>query len=474
MTSSRRRAPGTWCSRAPRRTPRATLPCPAAGWCASRPCSQAWGSSGRGTRIGAAWARTLDHVAPARPEPRPAPVPPVAARPRELSVSDVGLWMKDPYDLYAKRILELAPLEALEADPGALERGNVIHKALERFVRAYPGRAADGRRAPPARYRARAVRGVQPPPAGHGAVVAALRAGRRLGDRAGARAPRGRRRDQGGGQGAAPAPGAGRRVPAQGACGSPRAACGRPHHRDRLQDRAPARARRGGLRARAPAAARGRDGRGRSLRRGRARGRGRAPVLAAARRRVRRRREARGRPRPRRARRPGARRTVPADRALRPAARPPIGRAPGPTSPGGATTTIWRGAANGPCEPARRSPPAAAHGRAAPRGRADLLDLGDRLGRHRQDAGAGGSGAAPAARRQRSGPAAVPDLHQGGGGRDGGAGPAGARPAGHRARRSSWKRISRICSAAPPPPRSGRARAPCSPRSSTCPPACRS
>jgi ATP-dependent helicase/nuclease subunit B len=44
--------------------------------------------------------------------------------------------MKDPYDLYAKRILELRPLEALEADPGALERGNVIHQALERFVRA--------------------------------------------------------------------------------------------------------------------------------------------------------------------------------------------------------------------------------------------------------------------------------------------------------------------------------------------------
>jgi ATP-dependent helicase/nuclease subunit B len=62
----------------------------------------------------------------------------VGARPRELSVSDVGLWMKDPYDLYAKRILGLAPLEALEADPGALERGNVIHKVLERFVRAYP------------------------------------------------------------------------------------------------------------------------------------------------------------------------------------------------------------------------------------------------------------------------------------------------------------------------------------------------
>jgi ATP-dependent helicase/nuclease subunit B len=85
-----------------------------------------------------AWAHALDQAPTARPEPRPAPAPPVTARPRELSVSDIGLWMKDPYDLYARRILALGPLEALEADPGALERGNVIHKALERFVRAYP------------------------------------------------------------------------------------------------------------------------------------------------------------------------------------------------------------------------------------------------------------------------------------------------------------------------------------------------
>jgi ATP-dependent helicase/nuclease subunit B len=86
----------------------------------------------------AACARTLDHPRAARPEARPTAAPPVAARPRQLTVSDIGLWMKDPYDLYAKRILQLAPLEALEADPGALERGNIVHKALERFVRAYP------------------------------------------------------------------------------------------------------------------------------------------------------------------------------------------------------------------------------------------------------------------------------------------------------------------------------------------------
>jgi ATP-dependent helicase/nuclease subunit B len=83
------------------------------------------------------WARAVDRVPTVRPEPRPAPMPPVDARPRELSVSDIGLWMKDPYALYAKRILGLEPLDDLEADPGALERGIVIHRALERFVNAH-------------------------------------------------------------------------------------------------------------------------------------------------------------------------------------------------------------------------------------------------------------------------------------------------------------------------------------------------
>lgn len=85
------------------------------------------------------WAATLDLSAGASiPAEQPKPRPPVSARPRELSVSDVGLWMKNPYGLYAKRILKLKPLDPLEADPGAMDRGNIIHEVLEDFVRAYP------------------------------------------------------------------------------------------------------------------------------------------------------------------------------------------------------------------------------------------------------------------------------------------------------------------------------------------------
>jgi ATP-dependent helicase/nuclease subunit B len=51
--------------------------------------------------------------------------------------------MQDAYALYAKRILRLAPLDALDADPGALDRGNIIHGALERFVATYPDQLPD-------------------------------------------------------------------------------------------------------------------------------------------------------------------------------------------------------------------------------------------------------------------------------------------------------------------------------------------
>ncbi len=85
------------------------------------------------------WAMNLDQPGgAARPEPQPKPKPPVANRPRALPVSDIERWMKNPYGLYAKRILNLKPLDPLEADPGAADRGMIIHKVLERFVKAYP------------------------------------------------------------------------------------------------------------------------------------------------------------------------------------------------------------------------------------------------------------------------------------------------------------------------------------------------
>lgn len=64
----------------------------------------------------------------------PAPQPPVAARPDRLSVTDVETLIRDPYAIYAKRILGLRALEPIDADPGAADRGSIIHNAVDRFL----------------------------------------------------------------------------------------------------------------------------------------------------------------------------------------------------------------------------------------------------------------------------------------------------------------------------------------------------
>jgi ATP-dependent helicase/nuclease subunit B len=76
--------------------------------------------------------QTFARVAP--PEPRP----PVIARPRHLSVTQIETWMRDPYSIFARHILRLRPLDPLEADPGAAERGTFIHDALDKFISANP------------------------------------------------------------------------------------------------------------------------------------------------------------------------------------------------------------------------------------------------------------------------------------------------------------------------------------------------
>lgn len=89
----------------------------------------------RPDRPWAAWAEALDTPAgPPAPCARPRPSPPLHARPRELWATDVENLMRDPYAVYARRILGLRPLDGLDADPGLPERGQVIHAALEAFV----------------------------------------------------------------------------------------------------------------------------------------------------------------------------------------------------------------------------------------------------------------------------------------------------------------------------------------------------
>ncbi len=91
-----------------------------------------------------AWAESLNGTeAPATPCLPPHPRPPVAVRPRRLSVTSIEKWVRDPYAIYARHILKLQPLDPIAAEPGAADLGNVIHTALERFMKRQTDILAD-------------------------------------------------------------------------------------------------------------------------------------------------------------------------------------------------------------------------------------------------------------------------------------------------------------------------------------------
>jgi ATP-dependent helicase/nuclease subunit B len=86
-------------------------------------------------------AEALEHPGPrVEPARRPAPRPPVAARPKALSVTEIQTLIRDPYAIYARHVLGLRPLDPLRQTPDARIRGSALHKVLEVFVRdVWPG-----------------------------------------------------------------------------------------------------------------------------------------------------------------------------------------------------------------------------------------------------------------------------------------------------------------------------------------------
>jgi ATP-dependent helicase/nuclease subunit B len=85
----------------------------------------------------AALATRLDEPVEVKPDPPPRPAPPLEARPRSLSVTEIETWLRDPYAIYARRVLRLEPLDPLDDTIGPRERGTVIHDALEAFLRRF-------------------------------------------------------------------------------------------------------------------------------------------------------------------------------------------------------------------------------------------------------------------------------------------------------------------------------------------------
>lgn len=69
---------------------------------------------------------------------RPRPIPPLSARPRQFSPSAIDVWSRDAYAFYARYILRLKALDALDEEPDNREFGTLIHSALEHFSAEFP------------------------------------------------------------------------------------------------------------------------------------------------------------------------------------------------------------------------------------------------------------------------------------------------------------------------------------------------
>ena len=81
------------------------------------------------------WAQLLDRPEGYCPEKQPAPQPPLATRPRSISVTEVDRLKADPFAFYARKMLRLSALDEPDADPGPAWRGTAVHRVLEDWMK---------------------------------------------------------------------------------------------------------------------------------------------------------------------------------------------------------------------------------------------------------------------------------------------------------------------------------------------------
>jgi ATP-dependent helicase/nuclease subunit B len=84
-------------------------------------------------------ARDLDSVAIPHPVRRPRPAPPVEARPKSLSITEIETLVRDPYAIYAKHVLRLEELDPAGRPPDYALRGSLLHQAIGDFTIGWQG-----------------------------------------------------------------------------------------------------------------------------------------------------------------------------------------------------------------------------------------------------------------------------------------------------------------------------------------------
>lgn len=89
------------------------------------------------------WARTMDAPDALERPVRPAPCPPLAARPRRMAVTRIETLTRDPYAVWARDILKLYAMRRPDETPDARERGTAIHAAFETFTQTWPRELPD-------------------------------------------------------------------------------------------------------------------------------------------------------------------------------------------------------------------------------------------------------------------------------------------------------------------------------------------
>jgi ATP-dependent helicase/nuclease subunit B len=63
------------------------------------------------------------------------PKPAAKIRPKKISITDISKLLANPYEIYAKKILQLQKLQEIDFAPSYAEFGSFVHKALEEFVK---------------------------------------------------------------------------------------------------------------------------------------------------------------------------------------------------------------------------------------------------------------------------------------------------------------------------------------------------